>query len=64
MDVRLQIASDNDLEQVVAFLRAYHAPAGFRSRERFFLMSSETPGESRLDHRASVNATSAQKSNE
>ena len=28
MDVRLQIASDNDLEQVVAFVRAYHAFEG------------------------------------
>ena len=44
--------------------RRLYASAGFRSREQFFLMSSDTPGESRLDHRASVNATSAQKSNE
>ena len=44
--------------------RRLYASAGFRAREQFFLMSSETPAESRLDHRASVNATSAQKSNE
>lgn len=44
--------------------RRLYASAGFRSRERFFLMSSDTSGEIRHDHRASTKATSAPKSGE
>ena len=40
--------------------RRLYASAGFRSRERFFLMSSDTSGEIRHDHRASIKATSTQ----
>ena len=44
--------------------RRLYASEGFRSRERFFLMSSDASCEIRPDHRASVKAASAQESDE
>jgi ribosomal protein S18 acetylase RimI-like enzyme len=56
--LHLEVARTNERAQ-----RLY-ASTGFRSRERFFLMSSDTSGEIRHDHGTSTTARSTQESDE